>query len=101
MLLRSNACVMSPFVGITYSFVFSPHIYNKQKENIMSDQQTIERIQQEVVSGNKDRLYQATLKEVNMNNFNKAKAIYKSSSGLDNISEELKTQFDTIMLGGK
>ncbi len=36
-----------------------------------------------------------------MNNFNKAKAIYKSSSGLDNISEELKTQFDTIMLGGK
>ena len=57
----------------------------------MSDQQTIERIQQEVVSSNKDRLYQATLKEVNMNNFNKAKAIYKSSSGLDNISEELKT----------
>ena len=67
----------------------------------MSDQQTIERIQQEVVSGNRDRLYQATLKEVNMNNFNKAKANYKSSNGLDNISEELKTQFDTIMLGGK
>ena len=67
----------------------------------MSDQQTIERIQQEVVSGNRDRLYQATLKEVNMNNFNEAKAIYKSCSGLDNISEELKTQFDTIMLGGK
>ena len=41
MLLRSNACVMSPFVGITYSFVFSPHIYNKQKENIMfTTQQT-------------------------------------------------------------
>jgi len=67
----------------------------------MSDQQTIERIQQERHSANHDRLYQATLKEVNMNNFNKAKAIYKSSSGLDNISEELKTQFDTIMLGGK
>ena len=33
----------------------------------MSDQQTIERIQQEVVSGNKDRLYQATLKEVQTN----------------------------------
>ena len=30
----------------------------------MSDQQTMERIQQEVVSGNRDRLYQATLKEV-------------------------------------
>ena len=33
----------------------------------MADQQTIERIQQEVVSGNKDRLYQATLKEVQTN----------------------------------
>ena len=30
----------------------------------MPDQQTIERIQQEVVSSNRDRLYQATLKEV-------------------------------------
>ena len=33
----------------------------------MADQQTIERIQQEVVSGNKDRLYQATLEEVKTN----------------------------------
>ena len=33
----------------------------------MADQQTIERIQQEVVSGNRDRLYQATLKEVQEN----------------------------------
>ncbi len=33
----------------------------------MSDQQTIERIQQEVVSANHDRLYQATLKEVKTN----------------------------------
>jgi len=33
----------------------------------MADQQTIERIQQEVVSGNRDRLYQATLKEVQTN----------------------------------
>ena len=33
----------------------------------MSDQQTIERIQQEVVSSNRDRLYQATLKEVQEN----------------------------------
>ena len=45
----------------------------------MPDQQTIERIQQEVVSSNRDRLYQATLKEVNMNNFNKAKAILNAS----------------------
>ena len=72
----------------------------------MTDQQTMERVQQEVVSANHDRLYKATLKEVanckcTSCGFNKAKAIYKSSSGLDNISEELKTQFDTIMLGGK
>ena len=33
----------------------------------MSDQQTIERLQQEVVSANHDRLYQATLKEVKTN----------------------------------
>ena len=33
----------------------------------MPDQQTIERIQQEVVSSNRDRLYQATLKEVQEN----------------------------------
>ena len=33
----------------------------------MADNKTIERIQQEVVSANKDRLYQATLKEVNNN----------------------------------
>ena len=33
----------------------------------MSDQQTIERIQQEVVSSNRDRIYQATLKEVQTN----------------------------------
>ena len=30
----------------------------------MADNKTIERIQQEVVSANKDKLYQATLKEV-------------------------------------
>ena len=33
----------------------------------MSDQQTIERIQQEVHSANHDKLYQATLKEVQEN----------------------------------
>ena len=33
----------------------------------MSDQQTMERIQQEVVSANHDKLYQATLKEVQEN----------------------------------
>ena len=33
----------------------------------MADNKTIERIQQEVVSANRDRLHQATLKEVNSN----------------------------------
>ena len=33
----------------------------------MASNKTIERIQQEVVSANKDTLYQATLKEVNSN----------------------------------
>ena len=33
----------------------------------MADNKTIERIQQEVVSPNKDKLYQATLKEVKDN----------------------------------
>ena len=33
----------------------------------MASNKTIERIQQEVVSPNKDKLYQATLKEVNSN----------------------------------
>ena len=33
----------------------------------MNDQQTMERVQQEVVSANHDRLYNATLKEVQEN----------------------------------
>ena len=33
----------------------------------MTDQQTMERVQQEVVSANHDKLYQATLKEVQTN----------------------------------
>ena len=33
----------------------------------MADDKTMERIQQEVVSANRDRLHQATLKEVNSN----------------------------------
>ena len=33
----------------------------------MTDQQTMERVQQEVVSANHDRLYKATLKEVQEN----------------------------------
>ena len=33
----------------------------------MTDQQTMERVQQEVVSANHDKLYQATLEEVKTN----------------------------------
>jgi len=49
----------------------------------MSDQQTIERIQQEVVSANHDKLYQATLKEVQEN---------LSEETQNKIKDMLKTQ---------
>ena len=53
----------------------------------------------EVHSRNKDRLYLATSLEVKTNKLNKLKEIYISTSQLDNISEELKKQFDDIILG--
>ena len=52
----------------------------------------------EVHSRNKDRLYLATSLEVKTNKLNKLKDIYTSTSQLDNISEELKKQFDDIIL---
>ena len=52
----------------------------------------------EVQSRNKDRLYLATSLEVKTNKLNKLKEIYTSTSQLDNISEELKKQFDDIIL---
>ena len=52
----------------------------------------------EVQSRNKDRLYLATSVEVKTNKLNKLKEIYTSTSQLDNISEELKKQFDDIIL---
>ena len=57
----------------------------------MADDRTIERIQQEVVSANRDRLYQATYLE-------RVKNIYKDSKGLDNISEEDMKVFKQFML---
>ena len=54
----------------------------------------IERIQQEVVSPNKDKLFQATLKETEVE---KVKAIFKNSNGLDNISEEDMQTFKSFM----
>ena len=50
----------------------------------MADNKTIERTQQEVVSANKDKLYQATLKDTELE---KVKAIFRDSNGLTNISE--------------
>ena len=60
----------------------------------MMDSKTIERIHQEVVSPNKDRLHQATLKETEVE---KVKAIFKNSNGLDNISEEDMQTFKSFM----
>ena len=60
----------------------------------MADNKTIERIQQEVVSANKDTLYQATLKDTELE---KVKAIFKGSNGLDNISERDMQTFRSFM----
>ena len=60
----------------------------------MADNKTIERIQQEVVSANKDKLYQATLKDTELE---KVKAIFKGSNGLDNISERDMQTFRSFM----
>ena len=57
----------------------------------MTDRETMERIQQEVVSPNRDRLYQATHLE-------RVKNIYKDSNGLDNISEQDMKVFKEFML---
>jgi hypothetical protein len=53
---------------------------------------------QHVQSKNKDRLYLVTNLEVKTNKLNKLKEIYTSTSQLDNISPELKKQFDDIIL---
>ena len=60
----------------------------------MASNKTIERIQQEVVSANKDTLYQATLKDTELE---KVKAIFKGSNGLDNISERDLQTFRSFM----
>jgi len=60
----------------------------------MADNKTIERIQQEVVSANKDTLYQATLKDTELE---KVKAIFRDSNELDNISEEKMQTFRSFM----
>ena len=45
-------------------------------------------------SQNKDRLYQATLKDTELE---KVKAIFRDSNGLDNISEEKMQTFRSFM----
>ena len=61
----------------------------------MADNKTIERTQQEVVSANKDKLYQATLKDTELE---KVKAILRDSNGLTNISERDMQTFRNFML---
>ena len=63
----------------------------------MMDSKTIERIHQEVVSPNKDKLFQATLKEKETE-VKKVKTIFKNSNGLDNISEKDMQIFKSFML---
>ena len=60
----------------------------------MMDSKTIERIHQEVVSPNKDRLHQATLKDTELE---KVKAIFRDSGGLNNISESNMKIFSDYM----
>ena len=93
--LRSDAYTMNYF-GKLYILKLLTTYINKQKGN-MTDQTRpeIEYVQ----TKNKDRLYLATSLEVKTNKLNKLKDIYTSTSQLDNISEELKKQFDDIILG--
>ena len=72
------------------------YIYGMEGKQMM-DSKTIERIQQEVVSPNKDKLFQATLKEKETE-VEKVKTIFKNSNGLDNISEEDMQIFKSFML---
>jgi len=59
----------------------------------MTDQQTMERVQQEVVSANREKVYH----QDNTTKLHKAKDIYKASNGLDNISEFDMKKFNEIM----
>ena len=59
----------------------------------MTDQQTMERVQQEVVSANREKVYH----QDNTTKLHKAKDIYKASNGLDNISEFNMKKFNEIM----
>ncbi len=61
----------------------------------MASNETIERTQQEIVSANKDRLYQATKKDTEIE---KVKSIFKNSSGLDNISKDDMQTFRSFLI---
>ena len=59
----------------------------------MTDQQTMERVNQEVHTANKEKVYH----QDNTTKLHKAKDIYKASNGLDNISELNMKKFNEIM----
>ena len=58
------------------------------------EKQKRDAIHSEVVVKNKERGYHTA----NTKKLNEARNIYRSSSGLDNISSHLKQKFDQIML---
>jgi len=59
----------------------------------MTDQQTMERVNQEVHTANMEKVYH----QENTKKLHKARDIYKESKGLDSISAHMKKQFDEIM----
>jgi len=63
----------------------------------MTDQQTMERVHQEVHTANKEKVYH----QENTKKLHKVRDIFKETNGLDNISEYTMKKFREIMLGGR
>ena len=59
----------------------------------MTDQQTMERVNQEVHTANREKVYH----QENTRKLHKVRDIYKASDGLDNISEFDMIKFNEIM----
>ena len=59
----------------------------------MTDQQTMERVNQEVHTANKEKVYH----QDNTKKLHEARDIFKQSNGLDNISEFDMKKFNEIM----
>ena len=59
----------------------------------MTDQQTMERVNQEVHTANREKVYH----QDNTKKLHEARDIFKQSNGLDNISEYTMRKFKEIM----